>query len=121
MERKIWSEKDIRGGMYVTRESATPGSDNHGFLMSVTFQIGYNLQLFYELNNPLQKTGKYTLNSVADGWSCGNVELLKEDLKTGYSKEALARHFNEDMYGYRNTTREEMHKIIDHTTKNFEI
>lgn len=108
-----WEAEDIKAGLYIVRCDSPSDSKNLGFKLTCSYIISWNLVF--------DSKTQYTLTSLADGWSHGDVALLKENIKQGYSKETLAKSLNEDERGYRLLTKSEMHKLVDYATKNFEL
>ncbi len=135
--RRVWKPEDITAGLYITRNYDADVRKNAGLVCSVTFQVGYNLSLGrksvswknvlngekYLVTEKLHDSKcQYTLNSVADGWCHGDCNK-KEDEEyqpfMAYTKESLCDELNNDKWGYRPTTKEEMYAIINNTSKNF--
>lgn len=119
LQRRIWEEKDITAGLYVTRAYQNTDIGN---MACRTFQIGYDHT--YECKEGTEEIShKYTMISVADGWSHGRIyehdSSSVTSMRKGYSKRDLVRWFNRDDHGFRPTTKEEMHQIIDRLSKNF--
>lgn len=120
-----WLPEDIKGGIFITL--AKDVSKNPGYALTVTYQIGFShhfsaMEYLYKnrpagyLQNKIHNS-QYTLNSLADGWSHGNVARLKNHTIIGYNKQELADYLN--LNGYRPATQEEIIEIIKYSTKNF--
>lgn len=136
-ERRLWKPEDITAGLYITRNYDADIRKHAGLITTVTFQIGYNLSLGRKSFKWQSVLGgekylvterfhdskcQYTMNSIADGWNHGNCEKDEKGEYQpfiAYTKESLCDHLNSDEHGYRPTTKEEMHIIIDNMSKNF--
>jgi hypothetical protein len=97
----------LQAGTYVTNtRNDLLSKARIGFLCTVTYQISYNYNSKSGLNGR-----KYTLTSVADGWTHGDPYFIS------MTKQELAQYLN--LHGYRPTTRKEMLDIINYSKKNF--
>jgi len=88
--KNIWKEEDIKVGMFIIRESSKKPSKDITFTRTVTSQITWSHG---------RTNTNYGLTSVmTDGWFC----------PIGKNKQSLADHLNNDEFGYRPATKEEI-------------
>jgi len=108
--KNIWAPKDVTAGLFIIRESSpkhptkkgnssVPVPVNIGFARTVTYKIGFGQD----------KKKPYGLISVmTDGWY--------HDVGTA---EELCDKLNNDEYGYRPLTKEEMFKMLESSDQGF--
>lgn len=89
----VWKEEDIKGGMYITYKGNYVNEHNLLDVYHITLKIC------------LAANRRFCF-VMMDGYMC----------MPHYTKRDLVNELNR---GYQPTTKEEMHAIIDHTSKNF--
>lgn len=89
--KPIWKESDIEGGAYVIRNSSPDHSENTSFASSVTYMVVR-----------ITGTKQWGLSSVNDGLIHGMHE----------SKQALVDHLNDDRYGYRQLSGQDLMTVL---------
>lgn len=94
MKRIIWKAEDIIAGLWLIRNSSTNVKEDPGFASTVTFVISWRM------DGPGNQYG--LTNQLTDGMF----------LDYG-SKAQMAKKLNEDEFGYRAITKEEVMILIE--------
>ena len=96
-KRIVFDPGDFKGsGQMVIRNSFPVGCDDFVFGTTVAYKIGYGV---FKLNKKLSPV--VLMISLADGGTCAYD-----------TKEELCKRLNDDAYGYRPMTKEEISAIL---------
>lgn len=95
----IFEPSDFRGsGQMVVRNSAPLGNDNISFLASVSYKVGYTY------------TKEFSVCAIS----------LSDGMITGFgSGEQLCEHLNNDSWGYRPMTKQEIRDVMEYCGNRF--
>jgi hypothetical protein len=99
--KKHWTQDDIVAGTYLIRESSSKDNIDLGFARTVAYKIGWHLD----------QTGVYDRNGHVKQYcliSAFTDGMIEEPL----TKPQLAKRLNNDKYGFRALTKEEVAELV---------